>query len=349
MKCIICQKEFEKLWKNQTCGYSCNSTLRNKNISAKGLHNFQKKKLCINCNQMLSQCNFKAHFNLCTLQKPCKQCGKIMTKHIAKTNQFCCHSCAASYSNKNRVPLNTSGVTKYATCIDCNVNITIPLQQSCKKARCTECRVKYLSSPEHRIKVNLCMQRCYNKRQLLGNKVTTTYTPRVARTYSRIYYHCCIQCNKKVISKFKKCKKFCSKECRNINLLPRFQEIGRINAAKSVKRSKNEIMFAELCQQKFQNVVTNQPIFNGWDADVILTDQKIAVLWNGIWHHKKIKQNHSLAQVQNRDRIKLKEIAKAGYMPYVVDDFGMHNPKFVIKQFELFLKNIQRLEVARMP
>ena len=29
-------------------------------------------------------------------------------------------------------------------------------------------------------------------------------------------------------------------------------------------------------------------IFNGWDADIILTDLKIAILWNGKWHYEKL-------------------------------------------------------------
>jgi hypothetical protein len=44
--------------------------------------------------------------------------------------------------------------------------------------------------------------------------------------------------------------------------------------------------------------------------------------------------------VQNRDRIKLKEIQKAGYKPYIIDDFGMHNPTFVVEQFNKFVENL---------
>ena len=67
-------------------------------------------------------------------------------------------------------------------------------------------------------------------------------------------------------------------------------------------------MFYELCVKEFSDVLSNENIFNGWDADIILTKEKVAVLWNGIWHYKKITKKHSLIQVQNRDIIKLKEI-----------------------------------------
>ena len=47
-------------------------------------------------------------------------------------------------------------------------------------------------------------------------------------------------------------------------------------------------MFCKLCEQEFKDVLHNEPIFNNWDADIILKEYKIAVLWNGIWHYKKI-------------------------------------------------------------
>lgn len=106
------------------------------------------------------------------------------------------------------------------------------------------------------------------------------------------------------------------------------------------RRSKNEIYFANLCKENFANVETNKPIFNGWDCDVILNDQKVAVLWNGKWHYEKITKKHSVVQVQNRDKIKLKEITKAGYVPYVVKDGGREDKSFVeaeFKKFQIFL------------
>lgn len=105
------------------------------------------------------------------------------------------------------------------------------------------------------------------------------------------------------------------------------------------RRSKNEIYFAKLCKEYFKNVKTNEKIFNGWDADVIIEDIKTAVLWNGRWHYEKIMEGHSLEQVQNRDRIKLNEIKKAGYTPYIIKDMGKHDPDFVKEKFEEFLKS----------
>lgn len=85
---------------------------------------------------------------------------------------------------------------------------------------------------------------------------------------------------------------------------------------------------------EFKSVLCNKKIFNGWDADIIINDFKLAVLWNGIWHYKKIAKKHSLLQVENRDKIKLKEIINCGYTPYIIKDMGKENKQFVLNEFE---------------
>lgn len=119
---------------------------------------------------------------------------------------------------------------------------------------------------------------------------------------------------------------------------------GRISAAKQVKRSKAEIYLAELCIEYFgeENIATNDPFFkdkkgNGWDADIIIHSKKTAILYNGIWHYKKITKTHSLEQMQARDAIKTVVIENNGYVPYVVKDLGKFNKKFVEEAFQLFL------------
>lgn len=135
-------------------------------------------------------------------------------------------------------------------------------------------------------------------------------------------------------------RKTCSPECAHD-----FKSIqGRNSAAAqaATRRSKNEIAFANLCERHFSNVETNTQMFNGWDADVVLKDQKIAILWNGKWHYEKITKTHSVKQVQNRDRIKIKEIKKAGFTPYIIKDLGAHNNGFVEEQFGELVKWLSR-------
>ena len=38
-------------------------------------------------------------------------------------------------------------------------------------------------------------------------------------------------------------------------------------------------------------------MFNGWDADIILPDYKIAILYNGKWHYEEISKQVSLIQI----------------------------------------------------
>ncbi len=139
-------------------------------------------------------------------------------------------------------------------------------------------------------------------------------------------------------------QKFCSRECYHLS--NRKKELGRLFGIKSSqlqkenKRSKNEIYFYELCRDHFSKVSCNDNIFNGWDADVIIEDTKTAVLWNGKWHYEKITKEHSVEQVQNRDRIKIEEIKKCGYLPYIIKDMGRENKKFVELEFEKMIKNM---------
>lgn len=47
------------------------------------------------------------------------------------------------------------------------------------------------------------------------------------------------------------------------------------------------------------HVENNKPMFNGWDADVLIFDFNIAVMWNGKWHYVQVmeKQKSSLAAI----------------------------------------------------
>jgi len=137
-------------------------------------------------------------------------------------------------------------------------------------------------------------------------------------------------------------RRFCSIGCASTyrNIVLGVGRIAGLASAKSQsenKRSKNEIHFAEMCIDYFDKVLTNESIFNGWDADVIIEDIKVAVLWNGKWHYEKITESHSVKQVQNRDKIKIKEIKIKGYTPYVIKDMGKENKKFVKKEFKVFI------------
>lgn len=48
---------------------------------------------------------------------------------------------------------------------------------------------------------------------------------------------------------------------------------------------------------------------------------------------KTAAKQHSLEQVQNRDKLKEKAILQCGYTPYVIKDMGGFNPTFVNEKF----------------
>jgi len=147
----------------------------------------------------------------------------------------------------------------------------------------------------------------------------------------------CNFCKKDFLSK--NYRKACSLECKKKLL----SLSGRKASQNVVKRSKAEIYFFELCKANYQNIDNNKNIFFGWDADIILHDFKIAILYNGKWHYEKITEKHSLEQVQNRDRIKIKKIIQYGYLPYIIKDIGKFNKNFVQNEFlslQNFIKNI---------
>ncbi len=112
------------------------------------------------------------------------------------------------------------------------------------------------------------------------------------------------------------------------------------NIQRETRRSKNECAFAELCKKQFSHVTCNDPIFEGWDADVLIHDHKIAVLWNCKWHYVEISHKQSLKQVQTRDSVKIAIIKKMGWTPYVIKDMGKFNLKKVLSEFETLKKYI---------
>lgn len=155
----------------------------------------------------------------------------------------------------------------------------------------------------------------------------------------------CLNCNAEISNRTK------SNYCKNCfykfkTISDETREKLRLAGLKScqaqaeTRRSKNEIAFCELCENRFKTVKHNEALFNGWDADIIIEDLKVAILWNGKWHYEKIKDNHSVEQVQNRDKLKIEEIKNCGYTPYIIKDLGKYNLEKVNSEFKLFLKNM---------
>lgn len=171
-----------------------------------------------------------------------------------------------------------------------------------------------------------CSRKCANSH--IQTKHQNDKRSAALKKSEEYYKKNCELCGKSFIRKRSR-QRLCSLFCAS--------KLG-VSCHKKYNRSKNEIYFSELCKLKFKNVLTNEKIFNGWDADIIIEDLKIAVLWNGKWHYEKITKKHSVAQVQNRDKIKISEIIKCGYQPYIIKDLGKYKKLFVEEQFKIFIK-----------
>lgn len=211
---------------------------------------------------------------------------------------------------------------------------------SCKK----EFEIKEREKLHPKKEKYYCSRSCANKREHTEetkNKISYSILDKFKDKQPIIKK--CIFCEKEFQLKKSKKQILCSRSCvtsQNNKILGIASIAGKRSAEVQgeTRRSKNEKYFAELCNSYFVNVETNKPIFNGWDADVIIHDIKTAVLWNGNWHFKKITKKHSVKQVQNRDEIKKGEIIKFGYIPFVIEDRGKFNKTFVEEKFEQFKK-----------
>ena len=217
--------------------------------------------------------------------------------------------------------------------------------------KCKNCKLKDALKYSKYTSGEFCSKICSrgystkNKRKEINKKISESLTGRGNDNVKII----CKICKDNFEVRWKERKrKFCSISCasvyRNTELgVGRIAGLASAKSQSELKRSKNEIYFADLCIKHFNKVLTNESIFNGWDADVIIEDIKTAVMWNGKWHYEKITKKHSVKQVQNRDKIKLKEIELKGYKSYVIKDMGKENKEFVKKEFTKFLDYVKQM------
>ena len=232
--------------------------------------------------------------------KYCLYCDKILDYGIKKST-FCNSKCSCSFNNQKR---KDNGFYKKGLK---------------REANCLSCK----------------------ERHLIGKNASALKFLCAKCRPVHIFEKTCSVCNIGFNAK-RKTIKTCGKNCSDIAKRNGGKIGGRVSehVQSKSRRSKNEIYFSELCANQFKNIKTNEPMFNGWDADIILPDLKIAVLWNGVWHYKKITEKHSVKQVRNRDFLKIKEIKKLGYTPYIIKDMGKYNRKFVKSKFKEFLAGV---------
>jgi len=270
-----------------------------------------KNKFCnlFCCSRYYNSFRKKKKIEVDCICKKCNQSFKQIITEGSKTKKlFCSRKCANSHKNEH--------IQKEVQCCKCGRKIKVGKRAPLRLV-CDNC--KYIKMD----KCKICDRR---------------------ETCDNIIYYKCKTCNKKIKeTKYGYCRKCLMKtEFFKEKMSEISKKAARKSVQKQVRRSKNEIYFYELCTKTFNNVLHNQPVFNGWDADVILLDQKIAVLWNGAWHYRQCNSKHSVKQVQNRDMLKTKEIRKCGFVEYVIKDDNKNKYKFVDEQFRIFLDFVNR-------
>jgi hypothetical protein len=248
----------------------------------------------------------------------CFNCQKKFERYPSEIDKserlFCSHHCAAEITNRTRDKISNI----ILNCILCDKLEETGFNTVISKFKCNACNNKLYHQK---------FDKAYQKKY---------YTEIKAKRLPK-KVECKLCCHEFLTASH---AKFCD-ICRKIK-----QQQAGIKSAQSqrlTRRSKNEIYFAELCAKQFSNVTTNQNIFAGWDADVLLNEHKIAILWNGPWHYIFCGGKHSLRQVQSRDEIKLKKIAEAGWESYSIKDFdnkshGKYSKEFVEQEFNKLLK-----------
>ena len=224
---------------------------------------------------------------------------------------------------------------------------------------CKTCGVAFLIKNSCLNKTgNFCSKNCSAKHNNTGRCHTQETKEKIRIALSGRSDHrketFCVVCGKlnpylnRPESSRRRIRTTCSTICQKQRYLENSIMAGIASSRVRVKRSKDEIKLFDLIQSIFPNAEHNVPVVKKWDADIILRDQKIAIMWNGIWHRKQLSfSNHSLEKVQNRDRIKIKEFTEAGWTILIYEDdvwkpetaFNDFKEKYPILPFSESIKN----------
>ena len=163
----------------------------------------------------------------------------------------------------------------------------------------------------------------------------------------------CVICNKQLrrANKSGYCKDCIHKRPVSEKTREKLREAGKHSAQvqKEQRRSKIEALFFEKIKKLFEDAESNKILVDGWDTDVFLPSEKMAIFWNGACHYYPIYGQKSLNQTQNRDIIKKSLFENAGYKVYIIKDVDEFYPKEILKdrdkrtdlQLSLFLEYLK--------
>jgi len=268
------------------------------------------------------------------IQKQLKSDYKLKSQ----LKHFCSNKCQASLIKKELIKLN---------CANCNIDFLVTqadfkkrsksLFKPCCSRLCAN-KINTYRSEETKNKISASNKSRYNKKlKEADHKVLSRGCYKVAHVKN-----ICIVCSKE----FFHCRqqKTCSNECYFIVR----QKAGKKGGSKTSSlefhkrnRSSNEKMFFAKIKEIYPDAIANKRLFDGWDADIIIPSQKLAIHWNGVWHYKSVMGNELLERVQQKDKLRYEAIEKHGYKNYIIQDLGPMNEEKVTKEYVDFLQNVK--------
>lgn len=242
----------------------------------------------------------------------CQNCQIEFTYKDKRHKRFCCNKCAILYRTQCRIKIYNQNKRFCCFC-----SLELPYNKRQNKFCNSSCAAKYNNQFRTVESFNKQKQSLMKTiRDKKTNKLDFIYK---VGSYCKLKLQTCSYCKKMFLTKSngKATRKTCSSNCTHIMC----SIAGKKSASIRTKRSKSEIILYELCSKHYVNVSHNEIILNGWDADIIINDFKLAILWNGPWHYKQLNlNNHSLKQVQTRDWIKINLFKQNGWNVEVFED-----------------------------
>ena len=245
----------------------------------------------------------------------CSGCQKNFTVSWENKNnprKYCSVACANIHLNKNKA---VYGVSK-------------PSARECR--HCSETIIINKFNRNNVFCNRACEYAHKNKVKLLPAKKVRLYASEASRQHKKDYmikwrrerrYECkCLVCGNDLKGASRRTKT-CSHECLKVFFFEHGKKAGQNSKKNVVKRSRDEIALYQFCCSLWPDATHNEIIKDGWNADIVVQSYKTAILWNGPWHYKQLNMsNHSLLQVQTRDRIKTELFQKNGWRVFVFED-----------------------------
>jgi len=204
--------------------------------------------------------------------------GRLQKERKFSRNFYCSNRCSAKYTNRNKE-------IKYIEKVCEGCGKTFKMRDN-KRGRVRRfCSRKCADKNRHTEEVREKLSNSAKKIQgVEGIDYEVKISASGRKRIIRLGINKCIVCGKVFYGK--RNKKTCSEKCLKKKNKKSARKAGKISAAKQVRRSKAEIELFDLLSRDY-DCAHNEPIFNGWDADIIIHELRLAILWNGAWHYQK--------------------------------------------------------------